>query len=171
MSQTGQLTEERLTASSVYDALAQVLLTELIFTAALCYGMWKVGREESGALIMVSCSLGAYAVQGDCVTTLLDETRLQLAINMLYMCVTSISIGFHMNGAASARTNSDEIHEILDEAPGIECEQNRQPESIMIKKDGGAIRFDNVHFSYPSRPDIEVDSRRQHMGIDSHLSI
>ena len=48
--QHNRLTEERLRASSVYDALAQILFTELIFTAALCYGMWKFGDENVGRL-------------------------------------------------------------------------------------------------------------------------
>lgn len=50
------MTEERLRASSVYDALAQVLLTELIFTAALCYGMWRVGSEQPGRLAALGIS-------------------------------------------------------------------------------------------------------------------
>lgn len=32
---------------------------------------------------------------------------------MLYMCVTSISIGFHMNGATRAKDNAKEICEVL----------------------------------------------------------
>lgn len=42
--------EERLRASSVYDSLAQILFTELVFTAALCYGMWRVGANQPGRL-------------------------------------------------------------------------------------------------------------------------
>lgn len=52
--QHNQLTQERLRASSVYDALAQVLFTELIFTAALCYGFYRVGGENAGRLGAVS---------------------------------------------------------------------------------------------------------------------
>lgn len=47
-------TEERLRASSVYNSLAQVLFTELIFTAALCFGVWRVGNENPGRLGAVS---------------------------------------------------------------------------------------------------------------------
>ena len=148
------MTEERLRASSVYDSLAQVLLTELVFTAALCYGMWRVGDENPGRL----CAL---------------------AINMLYMCVTSISIGFHWNGVSAARQNAAEMTSILNELPNIEAEKNccvkikaarkarklaagdvtiENPE-LPVKekpKGNGAILFKNVHFSYPSRPDVEV---------------
>lgn len=49
-----KIVESRLTASSVYDSLAQVLLTELIFTAALCYGMWRRGTDKPGDLAAVS---------------------------------------------------------------------------------------------------------------------
>lgn len=45
-----KMMEERLRASSVYDSLAQILFTELIFTAALCYGMWRVGDNQPGRL-------------------------------------------------------------------------------------------------------------------------
>jgi ATP-binding cassette subfamily B (MDR/TAP) protein 1 len=152
-----RMTEERLRASSVYDSLAQVLLTELVFTAALCYGMWRVGDENPGRLAA-------------------------LAINMLYMCVTSISIGFHMNGVSNARQNAAEMTAILNELPNIESEKNacvkikarykarkenkvlpeltcETSDGIPIKhkpKGNGAISFKNVHFSYPSRPDVEV---------------
>uniref|UniRef100_A0A915C5Z5 p-glycoprotein 10 n=1 Tax=Parascaris univalens TaxID=6257 RepID=A0A915C5Z5_PARUN len=125
------MTEERLTASSIYDALAQVLLTEFIFTAALCYGMWRVGDENPGRLAA-------------------------LAINMLYMCVTSISIGFHLTGASTARINANEMNEILEEKPNIECHVNRHKESMMRPKGRGNITFSNIRFAYPSRPDIEV---------------
>ncbi|KAI6243621.1 hypothetical protein M3Y99_00024100 [Aphelenchoides fujianensis] len=95
--QNQRLTEERLRASSVYDALAQVLFTELIFTAALCYGMWRMGGENAGRL-------GA------------------LAINMLYVCVTSITIGFHLNGVSTARQNASAMQQILSETPLIEVD-------------------------------------------------
>jgi hypothetical protein len=47
------LTEQRLRASSVYDALAQVLLTELIFTIALCYGIYSMRGQQAGQLAAV----------------------------------------------------------------------------------------------------------------------
>ncbi|MFH4978687.1 hypothetical protein AB6A40_005396 [Gnathostoma spinigerum] len=125
------MTESRLTASSIYDALAQVLLTEFIFTAAMCYGMWRVGDENPGRLAA-------------------------LGINMLYMCVTSISIGFHMTGASTSRLNANEMNEILEETPNIECNINRHKESMMRPKGKGSIVFHNIRFAYPSRPDIEV---------------
>ncbi|KAI1716202.1 ABC transporter transmembrane region domain-containing protein [Ditylenchus destructor] len=134
-----KLTEERLRASSVYDALAQVLFTELIFTAALCYGMWRVGNDNPGRLAA-------------------------LAINMLYMCVTSISIGFHLNGVSTARQNAHEMQSILGEAPHIETDFTRKRRKSLrdaIKEKpkpqgNGAISFKNVRFTYPSRPDVEV---------------
>uniref|UniRef100_A0A1I7VQ25 P-loop containing nucleoside triphosphate hydrolase protein n=1 Tax=Loa loa TaxID=7209 RepID=A0A1I7VQ25_LOALO len=126
-----RMTEQRLTASSIYDALAQVLLTEFIFTAALCYGMWRVNDANPGRLAA-------------------------LAINMLYMCVTSISIGFHMNGASTARQNANEMHAILVETPNIECYINKHSESMLAPRGHGAIEFKDISFAYPSRPDIEV---------------
>uniref|UniRef100_A0A8R1XQZ9 Uncharacterized protein n=1 Tax=Onchocerca volvulus TaxID=6282 RepID=A0A8R1XQZ9_ONCVO len=126
-----RMTEQRLTASSIYDALAQVLLTEFIFTAALCYGMWRINDADPGRL-------GA------------------LAINMLYMCVTSISIGFHMNGASTARKNASEMNAILVETPNIECYINKHSESMLAPRGHGAIEFKDISFAYPSRPDIEV---------------
>jgi ABC-type multidrug transport system fused ATPase/permease subunit len=87
---------------------------------------------------------------------------LQLSVNMLYMCVTSISIGFHLNGVTAAKNNTKDLCEILNESPTIECDQNRHKESIMKPKGKGAIRFDNVFFAYPSRPDIEVSEQTCH---------
>ncbi|CAD5227956.1 unnamed protein product [Bursaphelenchus okinawaensis] len=133
-----RLTEERLRASSVYDALAQVLFTELIFTAALCYGMYRVGGENSGRLAA-------------------------LAINMLYVCVTSISIGFHLNGMNTSKQNAQEVKKVLEESPLIETDHNerkrRDLEScpkFSIIQESASISFKNVRFSYPSRPDVEV---------------
>ncbi|VDN83771.1 unnamed protein product [Brugia pahangi] len=126
-----RMTEQRLTASSIYDALAQVLLTEFIFTAALCYGMWRVNDANPGRLAA-------------------------LAINMLYMCVTSISIGFHMTGASTARQNANEMNAILVETPNIECYINKHSESMLAPRGNGAIEFKDISFAYPSRPDIEV---------------
>ncbi|VDM98402.1 unnamed protein product [Thelazia callipaeda] len=126
-----RMTEQRLTASSIYDALAQVLLTEFIFTAALCYGIWRVGDNNPGRLAA-------------------------LAINMLYMCVTSISIGFHMTGVSTARKNANEMNAILNETPNIECYVNKHMESMLAPRGHGAIEFKEINFAYPSRPDIEV---------------
>ncbi|PAV76660.1 hypothetical protein WR25_23384 isoform C [Diploscapter pachys] len=140
------LTEARLRSSTVFDSLTQILLTELIFTAALCYGIWRVADNSPGRL----CAL---------------------AINMLYMCVTSISIGFHLNGAGTAKQNAKEMRKILDESPKIEADRctlaaispdkpipimpryRRQSMKFMGK---GAIHFKDIYFSYPSRPDIQV---------------
>ncbi|KAK6036166.1 hypothetical protein COOONC_26329, partial [Cooperia oncophora] len=88
---------------------------------------------------------------------------------MLYMCVTSISIGFHINGAATARQSASRLRDILDESPQIERDYGfagdnprqclpgpkyrRQSMKYMGK---GAIHFRDIHFSYPSRPDVEV---------------
>lgn len=75
---------------------------------------------------------------------------------MLYICVTSISIGFHMTGASTARKNADEMNAILDETPNIECNINRHKESMLAPRGHGTIEFKDIHFAYPSRPDIEV---------------
>uniref|UniRef100_A0A1I7TC39 ABC transporter family protein n=1 Tax=Caenorhabditis tropicalis TaxID=1561998 RepID=A0A1I7TC39_9PELO len=124
---------------------SKILLTELIFTGALCYGIWRVADNSPGRL----CAL---------------------AINMLYMCVTSISIGFHINGATRAKDNAKEICEVLNEQPKIEvelgsidnnidyvpvtrCKYRRQSMKFMGK---GALHFRDIHFSYPSRKETEV---------------
>ncbi|VDO44137.1 unnamed protein product [Haemonchus placei] len=88
---------------------------------------------------------------------------------MLYMCVTSISIGFHINGASTAFQSASQLRAILDEFPRIESDYGfagdnptrclpapkyrRQSMKYMGK---GAIHFRDIHFSYPSRPDVEV---------------
>ncbi|RCN41970.1 hypothetical protein ANCCAN_12075 [Ancylostoma caninum] len=48
-----KLTESRLRSSTVFDSLTQILLTELIFTAALCYGIWRVADQSPGRLAAV----------------------------------------------------------------------------------------------------------------------
>lgn len=42
------------------------------------------------------------------------------------MCVTSISIGFHLNGVSTARQSAHEMRTILDEAPHIETDFKRK---------------------------------------------
>lgn len=169
----------------MYNSLAQVLFTELIFTAALCFGVWRVGNENPGRLGAVSSPHQSkwYLVQ------------IQLAINMLFLCAQSVSIGFHLNGVSSARRSAKEMQAILREAPLIERDMPVEkvgflvsnpwkksilPESAQKKlqrrfeasrvgvkemskeplpnrpEGRGAIAFRNVHFSYPSRPDVEV---------------
>ncbi|VDM74660.1 unnamed protein product [Strongylus vulgaris] len=115
-----KLTEARLRSSTVYDSLTQILLTEMIFTGALCYGIWRVADQAPGRLAA-------------------------LAINMLYMCVTSISIGFHINGASTARQNAAQLCKIMGEV----CRYIK-----LLSK--GALQFRDIHFSYPSRPDVKV---------------
>ncbi|KAI6210798.1 Multidrug resistance protein pgp-3 [Aphelenchoides besseyi] len=118
--QNNRLTEERLRASSVYDALAQ------------------------------------------------------LAINMLYVCVTSITIGFHLNGVSSARQNANAMQQILNETPLIEVDYTPTEKSKKEKElefstekpaisefsssnsNSASISFKNVRFCYPTRPNIEV---------------
>lgn len=75
---------------------------------------------------------------------------------MLYMCVTSISIGFHTTGASTARQNANEMNAILVETPNIECYVNKHSESMLAPRGHGAIKFTDISFAYPSRPDIEV---------------
>lgn len=72
------------------------------------------------------------------------------------MCITSISIGFHLTGASTARRNANEINEILIETPNIECYVNKHSESMLAPRGRGAIEFKDINFAYPSRPDIEV---------------
>ncbi|KAK6760030.1 hypothetical protein RB195_021524 [Necator americanus] len=142
--ESNKLTESRLRSSTVYDSLTQILLTELIFTAALCYGIWRVADQSPGRLAA-------------------------LAINMLYMCVTSISIGFHINGASTARQNAAQLCKIMEEKPKIETDygfagdnpQQRLPDPKYRRQSmkfmgKGAIHFRDIHFSYPSRPDVKV---------------
>jgi ABC-type multidrug transport system fused ATPase/permease subunit len=50
---SGRLTSQRLKASSIYDALAQVLVTEMIFTAAMCFGIIRLAGDEPGELAAV----------------------------------------------------------------------------------------------------------------------
>ncbi|KHJ98047.1 hypothetical protein OESDEN_01985 [Oesophagostomum dentatum] len=152
-----KLTESRLRSSTVYDSLTQILLTELIFTGALCYGIWRVADQSPGKLAAVRIFIFLW-----------NKNR-PLAINMLYMCVTSISIGFHINGASNARQNASQLCKIMEEKPKIERDygfagdnpQERLPDpkyrrQSMKFQGKGAITFTDIHFSYPSRPDVKV---------------
>uniref|UniRef100_A0AC35UF18 ABC transporter domain-containing protein n=1 Tax=Rhabditophanes sp. KR3021 TaxID=114890 RepID=A0AC35UF18_9BILA len=143
-----KLTDERLTACSVYDSLAQVLLTEIIFTAAMCYGMLRFGHDNPGRLAA-------------------------LAINMLYMCVTSISIGWHLNQIRVAKNNSALMQDILKEEMAIEVEdvdltKNKKNKTfsdlvypiqktvVMPVPESGDIVLEDIYFAYPSRPSVFV---------------
>ena len=41
------------------------------------------------------------------------------------MCVTSISIGFHLNGAGVAKANAAQMSEIFQQTPEIETDSTR----------------------------------------------
>ncbi|KAK6760032.1 hypothetical protein RB195_021525 [Necator americanus] len=117
-----KLVETRLRSSTVYDSLTQILLTELIFTAALCYGIWRVADHSPGRLAA-------------------------LAINMLYMCVTSISIEENPKietGYGSASKGGEHLP----------VPKRREESTDVAGK--GALHFRDIHFSYPSRPDVKV---------------
>ncbi|GMR33914.1 hypothetical protein PMAYCL1PPCAC_04109, partial [Pristionchus mayeri] len=129
------LTEARLRSSSVIDSICMILITELMFTVALAYGVWRLERVDAGVL----CGL---------------------AINLLYMCTTAISIGFHLAGQNTAKKNAIEIEEVLDESPSIENDPTLPPPEKRERPSGkGSITFSDVSFSYPSRPDVEVLKR------------
>ncbi|EYC03258.1 hypothetical protein Y032_0095g2839 [Ancylostoma ceylanicum] len=85
------------------------------------------------------------------------------------MCVTSISIGFHINGASTARQSSAQLCKTMEEKPEIERDygfagdnpQERLPDPKYRRQSmkfmgKGAIQFKDIHFSYPSRPDVKV---------------
>ncbi|RCN26396.1 hypothetical protein ANCCAN_27878 [Ancylostoma caninum] len=87
---------------------------------------------------------------------------------MLYMCVTSISIGFHINGASTARQSSAQLCKTMEEKPEIERDygfagdnpQERLPDPKYRRQSmkfmgKGSIQFKDIHFSYPSRPDVK----------------
>ncbi|KAF8385740.1 pgp-10 [Pristionchus pacificus] len=44
------LTEQRLRSSSVIDSICMILITELMFTVALAYGVWRLERVDAGVL-------------------------------------------------------------------------------------------------------------------------
>ena len=97
-----------------------MLFTELIFTAALCFGVWRVGNENPGRLGAVSSSQP------------MQFARIQLAINMLFLCAQSVSIGFHLNGVSSARRSAKEMQSILREAPLIERDMPVEKVGFMV---------------------------------------
>lgn len=76
----------------------------------------------------------------------------QLAINLLYMCTTAISIGFHLAGQNTAKKNAIEvlfsffnqlklemhlqIAEVLDESPSIENDPTIPPPEKRLMPSG-----------------------------------
>uniref|UniRef100_A0A0N5CHS2 ABC transporter family protein n=1 Tax=Strongyloides papillosus TaxID=174720 RepID=A0A0N5CHS2_STREA len=127
--------DDRLTASSVYDALTQVLVTEIIFTLALCYGMWRVGQENPGRLAA-------------------------LAINILYIKKSSHDIqrilsdksvievdgdSFDDKRKIKKKTFSDIVYPV---------QKVQLPKEIKINH--GEITLKNISFAYPSRPEYKV---------------
>ncbi|MBI5608988.1 MAG: ATP-binding cassette domain-containing protein, partial [Deltaproteobacteria bacterium] len=78
-----------------------------------------------------------------------------LAAFMLYTAMVAGSVGAlaTLAGALSRASGATErLFEILDAQPGIASPANAKP-----MPDGqGEILFDNVHFAYPSRPDVTV---------------
>lgn len=62
---------------------------------------------------------------------------------MLYICVTSITIGFHLNGISTAKQNAREMNDILNESPQIEadCLQVIKNEIVEHEEDNTKVSF------------------------------
>lgn len=58
-----------------------------------------------------------------------------------------------MPDVSSARGAAEEIVELIDSTPEIDAEssEGKVPQNVQ-----GRIRFDNVHFRYPTRPGVRV---------------
>ena len=54
---------------------------------------------------------------------------------------------------SSARGAAVNIIELLDSKPDIDADS---PEGIVIKEPVGRIRFEDIHFRYPTRPGVRV---------------
>lgn len=75
---------------------------------------------------------------------------------MFSMYMASQSITFcvpHMEGFAAARGAATSVFKLIERKPGID---SLQEGGLSPRRVIGNIALDNVHFSYPSRPNVKV---------------
>ncbi len=134
-------TEYRTRIGSVFDETLRLVRVRSTFHAALTFSVslsialvvWVGGR----AVVAGELSVG------------------DLAAFLLYTSMVAASVGAlaTLAGALSRAAGATErLFEILDTQPGIASPANPRP----LPSGQGEIVFEDVHFAYPSRPEIEV---------------
>lgn len=91
-------------------------------------------------------SLGQLTV-GDLTSLLMYTAYLGGGVMLMTSFFTSLMKGV----GAGAR-----VFQLLDRKPAIELGQGQRLDVPAIDRRGGHIHFDNVHFTYPSRPDMPI---------------
>ncbi|KAI0673480.1 multidrug resistance protein 1 [Trametes maxima] len=86
----------------------------------------------------------------------LKRTTFQFFIGLMSTTFSAMQAGSVfavLPDIASAKTAASDILKLLDSKPEIDAES---PEGAVPKDVQGNIRFENVHFRYPTRPDVRV---------------
>jgi ABC transporter fused permease/ATP-binding protein len=122
---------------------------QLASRRALLMGVFNgaAGFAGYGAIALVVWYGGSLVTSG-------EMTIGQLTAFLLYTLTVAVSIGALSNlygDFMRAIGASERVFALLDQEPALEGTQGRQLPEV-----AGHVRFDNVHFRYPARPDIEV---------------
>lgn len=64
----------------------------------------------------------------------------------------------HLEAFSNARSSATSIYEVIDRKSKID---SMSSEGIKVDSISGEIKFENVHFQYPSRKTIKVLSHRK----------
>ncbi|KAI0261288.1 P-loop containing nucleoside triphosphate hydrolase protein [Gloeopeniophorella convolvens] len=117
--------------------------------------MWNGG----GSAVFFFIIYSAYALAFDFGTTLINEghaTPGQIINVFLSILIGSFSLALmapEMQAITNGRAAAAKLYATIDRVPSIDSasEEGSKPEKVE-----GTIRFENVDFSYPSRPDVRV---------------
>ncbi|KAL5482696.1 hypothetical protein ACEPAI_9290 [Sanghuangporus weigelae] len=88
-------------------------------------------------------------------------SRLEYGTTAFFVCVFSVTFGAVQAGnvfsfvpdISSARGAGSDLIRIMDSVPEIDAEST---EGAILKEPQGHVRFENVHFRYPTRPGVRV---------------
>ncbi len=133
--------EYRLRMDGVFDETLRLVRVRSTFHAALTFS--------------VSLSIAAVVWVGGRAVVAGELSAGDLAAFMLYTAMVAGSVGAlaTLAGALSRASGATErLFEILDAQPGIASPPNAKP----MPAGQGEILFDDVHFAYPSRPEVPV---------------
>ncbi len=141
-------------ANEMYESVRYAKSTEAIIEKAL------QGARARGffASFIIFCLFGSIVGVIWYGARLVNQDMMTFG-NLIQFVLYSVFVGASIGGIAEMYAQiqkaigaAERILEIMDEEP----EPYEAPAPVSVKAISGSLKFDNVHFRYPSRPDISV---------------
>lgn len=141
-------------ANEMYESVRYAKSTEAIIEKAL------QGARARGffASFIIFCLFGSIVGVIWYGARLVNQDMMTFG-NLIQFVLYSVFVGASIGGIAEMYAQiqkaigaAERILEIMDEEP----EPYEAPSPVSVKAISGSLKFDNVHFRYPSRPDISV---------------